>query len=220
MLHTVFISYHRPELTERAIYSYVETVTLPHTIMVVDNGSERPVEDMLATLHNDGVIDSLMLLGENRYPGFACNRGFELAPPDAVLLHRADNDFEFLPGWCEQVTMEFVSPRLGQLGLRTDEEECNSPINVGGNMVLRRELWDNGLRYDERPWPEYPTGWSEDGFMSPQVRAMGWNWRRVRRPCIRALADGDWSDEYYIKSYGDRGLFSPEDLIPAEPEES
>ncbi len=75
-------------------------------------------------------------------------------------------------------------------------------------MVIRRELWDAGLRYDERPWPEYPAGYSEDSFLSPAVRDMGWRWCRVRRPCIESLASGDLSDPYYQRSYGERGILT------------
>lgn len=206
-LHTVIVSYNRRELTERAITSYLNTVTVPYTLMVVDNGSDRETQEWLIC---NGLLHEVLLLTENRYPGFACNRGFELAPADATHLHRADNDFAFLPGWCDHVQQSFTGDKIGQLGLRTDQEEMHAVWNVGGNMILRRELWDAGLRYDERPWPEYPAGYSEDSYLSPAVREMGWRWQRVRRPCIETLASGDWEDSYYSKSYGDRGIKRPE----------
>lgn len=212
-LHSVIISYNRLDLTQLAIESYLATVTLPYTLFVVDNGSEQATRDWL---FENAVNYSLVPLQENRYPGYACNRGFELAPPDATHLHRADNDFRFLPGWCKEVRARFGSPTLGQLGLRTDAEECFAKWNVGGNMILRRELWDNGLRYDERPWPEYPAGYSEDSFLSPTVVEMGWKWNRVRRPCIESLASGDWRDPYYAASYGDRGI-KPNPADPTAP---
>ena len=83
---------------------------------------------------------------------------------------------------------------------------------VQPDRVIRRELWDAGLRYDERPWPEYPPGYSEDSFLSPAVEAMGYSWTRVKEPAIRSLASGDWSDPYYATSYRDRGIRpNPED---------
>jgi hypothetical protein len=127
-----------------------------------------------------------------------------------VLLHRADNDFIFLPDWETHVRLQFsINERLGQLGLRTDDEELHNPHNVGGNCVIRKQLWDEGLRYDERPWPKIAAkvpGYTEDSFLSPEVRRMGWEWGRVTQPCIRPISSEDPNDEYYIKSWQDRGM--------------
>ena len=206
VLHSVIISYNRRELTEQALTSYLETVTLPYTLVIVDNNSEEETREWIARLPCAAI-----LLPENKYPGFACNRGWEKAPDGATLLHRADNDFRFLPGWCDEVVERFKqNPDLGQLGLRTDAEELYAPFNVGGNNVIRRELWDAGLRYQERPWTQYAPGYSEDSYMSPAVLNMGWQWGRVQRPCIESLASGDWNDPYYAASYGDRRIPRPD----------
>ena len=154
-----------------------------------------------------------MLLPQNKYPGFACNLGWAGAPPDTALLHRADNDFVFLPDWETHVRLMFsADPWLGQLGLRTDEEEMHNQHNVGGNCVIRRELWDLGLRYDERSWPDISAkvpGYTEDSFLSPKVRKMGWEWSRVKQPCIVDIAgnlgDGKY-DDYLRQTRIDRGL--------------
>ena len=201
-LHTVFITYNRLELTKVAISSYLETVTVPHTLVVVDNHSTDGTREWLLDDFDFGVH----LLNENRYPGFACNLGWDRAPSDADFLHRADNDFKFLPGWCEQVERLFCTKKIGQVGLRTDAEEVYAPWNVGGNCVIRKSLWDAGLRYDERPWPEYPPGYSEDSFLSPAIEEMGYTWRRVKKPAVESLASGDMNDPYYVKAYGDRGI--------------
>lgn len=213
ILHTVFISYHRRELTEQTLDSYYETVTVPHTVIVVDNGSDAHTVEWLMEADYDYTV---LLLGENRYPGYACNRGFERAPTAATHFQRSDNDFRFLPGWCEHVERRFRRPNLGQLGLRTDEEEMFAATNVGGNMIIRREVWEQGLRYDERPWTSYLPGYSEDTYYSPTLQKMGWQWARAKRPCIESLATGDWRDPYYQKSYGDRRIV-PHPLDPTAP---
>jgi hypothetical protein len=200
-LHTVFITYNRLELTKQAIESYLETVSVPYTYYVVDNASSDGTHGWLYAKGHPHCS-----AGSNWYPGKACNFGWEMAPDDACFLHRADNDFAFLPGWCEEVEERFLDAELGQLGLRTDEEEQWAPGNVGGNNIIRRELWDQGLRYKEKPWTQYPPGYSEDSYFSPAVVRMGYCWDRVKRPCIRSLASGDWGDSYYAKSYGDRGI--------------
>ena len=212
-IHTCLISYNRLELTKQAIQSYLETVSVPHTLVVVDNGSSWETREWLLNEYDFG----LCLLPKNRYPGFACNRGWERAPADADFLHRADNDFKFLPGWCEEVAMRFRRPNVGQVGLRTDEGEDatgNGRWNVGGNCVIRRSLWEKGLRYDERPWYRLPPGYSEDSFLSPAVEEMGYRWIRVKHPCIVDLSSGDLADPYYQKTYGDRHILPVSDVSP------
>jgi hypothetical protein len=214
-LHTVFITHNRLELTKRAIASYLETVSVPYTLSVVDNASTDGTADFL--LHEfligaDGV--DIHLLKENRYPGYAANAGWEMALEDSTHLHRADNDHVFLTDWCEHVQERFEADRrIGQVGLRTAAEEGHIQQNTGGNCVIRRELWDEGLRWDERTWPqlrdEIAPGHTEDSLFSPAVKAMGYRWTRVKRPCIQPISpetpdDPDWP--YYVKSFTDRGI--------------
>lgn len=216
-LHTVFITHNRLELTKRTIESYLETVTVPWTASVIDNGSTDGTEEWFFEKFNDEPI-GFTALGENRYPGYAANLGWSFGlvwqaggvNPPPTHLHRSDNDQEYLPGWCDEIQHIFGAKKVGQVGLRTDAQECYERSNTGGNCVIRRELWDKGLRYDERTWPqiraEVGDGYSEDSFFSTQVNKMGYTWTRVKRECIRNLASGDWGDPYYQESYGVRGI--------------
>ena len=207
-LHTVMVTHNRLELTKQAVESYLETRDGPGTLVVVDNASTDGTREWLEANYGNGYRS--LTLDENKYPGYATNRGWELAPPDTILLHRADNDFVFLPGWELHVRLTFtVFPNIGQLGLRTDDEELHNPHNVGGNCVIRKELWDQGLRYDERTWPEISRkvpGYTEDSFMSPAVKKMGWEWGRVTVPCIQPISRESTEDPYYRKTWADRGL--------------
>lgn len=207
-IHTVMVTYNRLELTKQAVESYYETRTGPGTFCVVDNHSTDGTREWLVDIPDQEA--DLIFLPENKYPGYATNQGWLSAPEGTVLLHRADNDFVFLPDWETHVRLMFsVHPRLGQLGLRTDEEELHNLHNVGGNCVIRKELWDEGLRYDERPWPKIAAkvpGYTEDSFLSPAVRKMGWEWGRVKVPCIRPISSEDPEDDYYRQTWADRGI--------------
>lgn len=200
-IHTVFVTYNRLEASKKAISSYLETVTLPFTYLVVDNGSSDGTKEWLNAFEHP-----YLALPRNHYPGYACNRGWEAAPDDAVLLHRADNDFSYREGWCEEVVERLEEdPMLGQLGLIPGTIET-ATMNVGGNCVIRRELFDLGLRYDERPWPEFPPGYTEDSFFSPKVEEMGYAWGRVSRQIIDGLTDARPDDPYCQETYAARGI--------------
>lgn len=215
-LHTVFITYNRLELTKRAIESYLETVTVPYTVAIVDNRSTDGTDEWFFETFNEDHI-GFAALEENKYPGYACNLGwfcgFQMNS-ELTHLHRADNDHVFLPGWCEAVEHEFKPEKVGLVGLRTSEEELHAKSNTGGNCVIRRSLWDEGLRWDERSWPdlrdELGLGITEDSLMAPAVLSMGYTWTRVRRPCIVPISselpdsDPDWP--YYLQSFRDRGI--------------
>lgn len=201
-LFTVFVTHDRLELTQIALASYLATVTLPYDYIVVDNASTDGTREWLIEAEQPS-----LLLGKNYYPGFATNQGWERAPQDATHLQRADNDFRFLKGWCDEVLACFAEQAdLGQLGLRTDEEEAYCRQNVGGNNIILRELWDRGLRYREDPWSDYEPGLTEDSFFSPRVSRLGWRWGRVSRHIIQDLAIVTPDDEYYQRTWAARGL--------------
>lgn len=207
-LHTVLVTYNRLDLTKEVLKSYLETVSVPFSLSLVDNHSHDGTAEWLLQHVADGV--TVHVLAKNRYPGYACNLGWSDAPADATHLQRCDNDHVFLPGWCEEVEDMFKTAKIGQIGLRTNEEELFAKTNVGGNCIIRRELWDQGLRWDERPWPqlrdEVGKGFTEDSFMSPAVRQMGYTWTRVRQPCIVPISPEHTTDPYYIQSWKDRGI--------------
>lgn len=211
-LHTTFVTFNRLELTKQAIESYLVTRSdgLPDlTYCVVDNGSTDGTAEWLIDLGAP-----VIWLNENRFPGKATNVGWSQEFVDADFLHRADNDHIFLPGWCEEVERAFRPKKVGQVGLRTAAEELNAMSNTGGNCVIRRELWDKGLRWDERTWPQLRDqvgpGITEDSLMSPAVIAMGYTWTRVKRPCIQPISsehpDLDPDFPYYRQTWVDRGI--------------
>ena len=209
ILHSVMITYDRLDCTKKAFSSYIQTVSVPYSLTFVDNGSTDGTKDWLTDLAMSGF--DVVFLDKNMYPGYATNRGWECVPANATFLHRADNDWAYHPGWCDHLQRAFLNPKVGQVGLRTDREESHNGVpiawNVGGNNVIRRELWDAGLRYDERPWTELPAGHSEDTYLSPAVVSMGYRWVRVKKPCIYGVSVESRDDPYYQRSYAARRIY-------------
>lgn len=205
-LLTVVVSYNRPDLLARTLASYRETVTLEHQLVIVDNASGDETRSLLRKQRPPAAL--VILLNENRYPAFAANLGWEFATKREgrtkyTLLHRSDNDVEYKPGWCEEVVARFEEDeRLGQLGLRTLAEE-GPHAAVGGNCVIRRELWDAGVRYPEDGWTVTAF---EDAVLSQRVLDAGWNWKRAESPCIDHIGIANRNDPYYVETFRVRGI--------------
>lgn len=201
-IHSVIVSYKRLELTQITLAAYLETVTIPHTLTIVDNGSPPAVLDWLRTL--DPSIKVIML-GVNRFPGFATNRGWEQAPPEATLLQRLDNDTKLLPGWCDEMVEAFEDPLVGQYGVvgEMDGPWAEMPTwPIGGNSIIRRTLYDEGIRYDEAPWGSKPL--AEDQMMTNSVWAAGYTRVFAKITSMEYLGGGD--PAYYAEVRAARGL--------------
>lgn len=212
-IFSAFVSFNRLEHLKATLNSYLETITIPFDLVIVDNGSEQKTREWIAA---SGF--RALLLPENRYPGYATNRGWRLHEPEHDLLHRSDNDIRYLPGWSDALVEVFESGRygrgilqapIGQVGLMTDEQEGRGMPAVGGNMAIRREVYEAGARYSDESWDVVP--W-EDGAMTGSVIATGWSWARVQTHSLIHMGDPpDFSDPYYRTTYATRGL-----EIPAE----
>jgi len=202
----VLVSHNRPDLLWRTVKSYTETKDDGCDLYIVDNGSDAETLELLWQIE-EMALATHVRMGRNLYPGAATNFGWAYAA-GAPFLHRGDNDIEYLPGWPEQVRQSFLAnPGWGQLSMRTDEEELFQDA-VGGNNVIRREVWERGVRYSEETWEKVP--W-EDGDFNLRVRDAGFAWGRVAEPCIVHIGDKmlphvDLDDPYYERTYAERGI--------------
>lgn len=200
-LHTVIVSFNRRSLTEQTLASYLETVTVPHSLVIVDNASEPDVLDWLVNLDVQ-----VLFLDQNRYPGYATNRGWEMMPPRTTLLQRIDNDTRYLPGWCDEMVEAFSDPKVGQYGPTLGPEDLPWTSRpgwpVGGNSVISRAAYDRGLRYSEHPWAPGVPG--EDWQLTQDIWAAGFKRVFGKRQGIEYLGGGD--PEYYAETRRVRGL--------------
>lgn len=172
----VVVTHNRRAYTERCLASLRAHGDENFKIVVVDNASTDGTQQ-LADIRNT----------KNLYPGAACNIGWHhgLQTFDADLLMRSDNDIEYLDGWREEVEDKFTNLwELGLFGLHNRHEDYDGhpPVtdhkgvnvqwgNVGGNCVMRRQLWDAGLRWNPGAWA--PGGQDEDTRMSHEVKKHG-----------------------------------------------
>ena len=213
-LLTCVVTYNRLDYTRRTIESYLDTVGPDAHLVVVDNGSTDGTREWVERL------DHVIYAETNLYPGAACNRGWDagLACIDAGLLHRSDNDVEYLPGWREEVERTFADwPELALLGLLNLHEDRQidgrgesgiEPVpRVGGNVVMPRRLFGD-LRWKEGAWA---PGQDEDGPMSWDAGRHGMV-ARLRRTVANNLAfNGFWTyPDYYRETARVRGIANAE----------
>ncbi len=189
-------------------------------LVIVDSASQDPeMHEWLDVMERDRLV---IRLSRNVFPGAACNIGWYEGLkhwPQADLLMRSDNDIEYLPGWHDHVGQAFTYERLGQLGVlnRHEDYDNNQPVKeehgvnthfgqVGGNSVIRRSLYDQGLRWTPGTWR--PGGMDEDAIMSAKVTQRGFVVGELIPTVANNMSYGRFSDyeDYYRFTAGLRGL--------------
>lgn len=221
-------TYNRLMYTQETLRTLKANTTVPHKVIVVDNnsddGTQRWLEDQAYT---EKLYDQVILNRMNRYPGAACNQGWMRLLADhsnAPFLCRLDNDCRMHVEWAQHAIECFNAfDNLGQFGLieMSDAKEfryevvevdgCKinvGPTNIGGPMMIRRELWDRGLRYSELPWHSVggPTP-QEDVLMSLKVRELGFTFANTTEHIVTEMSFGNTDEyfDYYARTFTERG---------------
>lgn len=221
------ITFNRLDYTKRTLRDFWDTVQVPHHLIIVDNNSTDGTKEYLSNLVKRNKAGKVILNPDNYYPGKATNIGWTegLQEYDATHLMRLDNDMHLEKGWdisAEEYFKKIVN--LGQLGLDGDaiadpraklrEVTHNGmtinpwPGCVGGPCIIRRKLWDLGLRYDETPWEGSRSKLQEDSRLSNSVRNLGYIHGHMTDGLAWTFANKDnWHDhkDYYLKTMHDRG---------------
>lgn len=219
----VMVTFNRQAYSARTLESLLKTIKIPFYLVIVDNASTDGTRLWLADMKREGKVDRVILNDKNLYPGKACNMGWEEGLeyyPEATHLMRLDNDMQFEKGWDKEAETYFKRiDRLGQLGLDFLGGENKVPqfYNgmglvewpgcVGGPCIIRREIFDEGARYDETPWEGSRTRIQEDSKFSRKLKDDGWLVGHMDTKLSWTFADkSNWKDypEYYKKTFYDR----------------
>lgn len=225
----VLITHNRLKYTRKTLRHLWASIELPYYLVVVDNASTDGTQAYLEKTSERGRIDAIILNKDNKYPGAAANQGWEfglIAYPQATHLMRLDNDMELRRGWDLEAQRYFETmPHLGQLGLDYSAVEghpeaeikygdmaVNSwPGVVGGPCIIKRAIFDSGVRYDETPWHNERPGvpqQQEDSKLSHELRRLGYLVGHATGGLTRTFADEtNWKDypDYYKRTFAQRG---------------
>lgn len=220
----VLVTHNRLEYSKRTLRGLWDTLEVPYYLMVVDNASTDGTQEYMSSLVKRNKIDKFIANGQNLYPGKACNQAWQmglLQYPQATHLARIDNDMHFEKGWDKRAEEYFETiDRLGQLGLDFDGGENKMPTFyngmgliewpgcVGGPNIIRRQIFDEGNRYDESPWEGSRSPVQEDSRFSKKIKQDGWLVGHMDERLSWTFANKEnWSDypDYYLKTMHDRG---------------
>jgi len=224
----VLVTYNRLAYTKRTLRELWDTIEVPYYLVVVDNNSTDGTKEYLENLVPRNRADKVILNPDNYYPGKATNIGWTegLKEYDATHLMRLDNDMHLLRGWDVTAEKHFKKiPELGQLGIdheaiehpraRLREQEINGmkintwPGCVGGPNIIRRAIWDMGLRYEELMWNDGRNSpLQEDSKFSKAIQSKGYITAHMTEDLARTFANpSNWSEfpEYYKQTMKDRG---------------
>lgn len=206
LISTVLLNWNRRYLLEQTINSYLETVNVPYELIIIDNGSEDGSQEFIKNICAKNNQCSSIFLEEN-IGGAALNLGLEKA--SSKILHISENDLKYEPGWTDRVIKLFeLFPELGQLSLyghnpardkgdidgeRPSEKISRqgltiykTKINVHSSSVFRREIWDQGIRWENIGDGE--VKFPDDYSFSQQV--------------IKAGYMVAWNDHYLVTNFG------------------
>lgn len=223
------ITYNRLEYTQKTLRNLLKTIEVPYYLVVVDNASTDGTVEWLKGHEKRNKIDHIIFNPDNYYPGKATNIGWEKGLelyPEATHLMRLDNDMHLERGWDLAAESYFKAiPELGQLGL--DHEAIEHPkaslrvleINgkklnpwpgcVGGPNIIRRKIWDMGVKYMELMWNDGRNSpLQEDSQFSRAIQAKGYLSGHMTENLARTFAnETNWNEypEYYKKTMSDRG---------------
>jgi glycosyltransferase involved in cell wall biosynthesis len=206
VISTVVLNWNRSHLLEQTLQSYIDTVSCPHELWIVDNHSTDNSRKVIEKFVNTHPHTKVIFLPENR-GGEAFNEAIPHLSGDLIYL--CENDQIHMPGWCEKALHAFQTYRnLGQLSLHcpvpTDDEAwVSKPVkirfvngcllyqlqdNVTTSSIIRRSLFKNGLRIVNMTSRSKDIKLPDDGKISGTVKAMG-------------LWVG-YCDRYYVRNIG------------------
>ena len=225
-MSTVVLNWNRSHLLKLALESYLDTVTVPFELTVVDNASSDNSRDVIADFIGKNPRHRFVSLKHN-LGGQAINSGFRYA--SGLFHHVSENDIEYRPGWDSELLGKFDAfPDLGQLSLfgpepdyaigETWERTPSEPetrngqtvfmteLNITTTGIMRRQFWDDGFRWGSIPRPRgtqirLPDDFSASAFVHQAGFKVAWNDRYTVVNWGHNVAEWKNHLEYYLSGY-------------------
>jgi len=223
-ISTVILNWNRKHLLKKTLDSYLETVTVPYELIIVDNASTDGSKEIIDNICKKDSRYKGIFLTQN-CGGEAINLGLELAKGD--FLHVSENDLEYLPGWDVELLSKFETfEELGQISVFSPKPQKNKgeiwenhpakalskngktihlAETIGTSSMFRRQIWDKGVKWKSLQKTETNILLPDDANFSRNVKKNGYivswndkyvvvNWGHNVKELIENL-------EYYLSNY-------------------
>lgn len=145
-VEVVVCVYNAIEETLACLESLIGSTEVPHTVRIIDDGSEPTVNRRLAAFVRDKPWMTLSVNAENRGYTFSADRGLRDSDADWVVL--LNSDTIVTPGWLEGLIECAVSdPTIGFVG----------PLSNAATFQSVPELYDSRNQWKTN---DLPQGWT------------------------------------------------------------
>lgn len=204
----IVLNWNREALLRGTVLSLLATTRQQFELIIIDNASTDGSVNWLQLLKVRYPNIDLILLKSNK-GGEALNLGLQKAKGRFILI--SENDLEYSPGWDDHMLRCFqIFPELGQLSPlspypRRDigENWVDKPAtlrtrrgvsvyiagdNVGTSCMIRREVFEKGVRWHNIRSSKNNFRFPADGPFSRDVRKAGF--------------EVAWCDEYQVINWG------------------
>jgi len=209
-ISSVMLCHNRLDLSKRCLESYLNTISVPYELIIVNNASSDATKEWLEGARNDPRITN-MVHREKNDPASALNTS--LAMSTGSYLHIMENDYIYLDGWDRYVLHCFEHIRgLGQLCIcegapRLTGEHYENLVylsleNVVSSSVFQRALffghnikWKNGYDGIMPDDEEFSNREKRAGFL------VAWPDRRISEAVGFSREEFVSNPDYYIRNY-------------------
>ena len=188
VISTVLISMNRVHLLKKTIESYLSTISVPYELFIVDNMSSDGCRELIEETCRDNPRHTPVMLDTDHSAPEAMNLG--MAMTSGPFIHISENDIEYLPGWDSALLKHFSNfPKLGEITpfkpypkrlKKMEMLSCNDSTiyrtdkNVIATNIIRRELWDKGIRWKDLFIEDPEMRLPADGRFSADVQKLGY----------------------------------------------
>ena len=174
------LCFNRMSLSKETLNSYLNTISVPYELIIVDNASTDSTGEWLKGIIKDTRIREVIHM-ENNDPATALNKG--LATCTGAYLHVMENDYIYLDGWDKYVLDCFNEiANLGQLCICSGDRRLIgehhrnlvylSMRNVVSSSVFQRTIfcdhhirWQNIYKGTQLDDEEFSRAVKEAGFI-------------------------------------------------------
>jgi len=179
-ISTVMLCWNRVELSKKVLAAYLDTISVRHELIIVDNASTDETAAWLNSIKKTQEISAVERKNIND-PGQALNDALQKTRGEFLMV--LENDYLMLPGWDEYALTCFHSlPGLGQLSICTPAAfmiapEHNDLVKLAKKNVVtssifpRHVFFEKKVRFLTRNFGRARV--PDDSNFSQQIRALG-----------------------------------------------